>query len=113
MCRSLIWPAGRSASALLLAMCVGGCAHPGGPQPPLAGRAPIHFDALVVHVPLEGGFYGLLTSDERRYEPLNLAPQFQKDGLRLRLRAELADVASVRMWGQPVRILHAERLFDN
>lgn len=98
------------ASACVLAIGVSGCAATSPAPQQGAASAPLQFDARVVHVPLEGGFYGLATDDGRHYEPLNLAPRFEREGLRLRLRAEPADVASIRMWGRPVRILDAEIL---
>ena len=83
-----------------------GCASTPAPEP----TTPLVFEARVVHVPLEGGFYGLITTDEVRYEPRDLAPHLQRDGLRLQVQAEPADVASIRMWGRPIRILQAEPL---
>lgn len=55
---------------------------------------------------LEGGFYGLETDDGDRYNPLNLDARFRQDGLRVRFRAVKQDeVATIQMWGTPVRIL--------
>ena len=95
--------------ALALLVALAGCADRE-PLPQLPQQEVLAFDARVVHVPLEGGFYGLISDGEVRFEPLNLAPTYQRDGLRLRVRAEPADVASIRMWGRPIRILEVQEL---
>ncbi|VAX34664.1 hypothetical protein MNBD_NITROSPIRAE03-1102, partial [hydrothermal vent metagenome] len=37
------------------------------------------FLAEVKWIPLEGGFYGLVAKDGRRFLPLNLPPEFRHD----------------------------------
>ncbi|MEZ5335333.1 MAG: protease inhibitor I42 family protein [Methanolobus sp.] len=39
----------------------------------------------VTFLELEGGFYGILTEDENRYDPINLADEFKKDGMQVEL----------------------------
>jgi inhibitor of cysteine peptidase len=65
----------------------------------------------VTRVDLEGGFYGILGDDGKKYEPLNLDPRYQKDGLRIAFLATVAkDVASTRMWGIPVTLDEVEEI---
>ena len=52
----------------------------------------------VIFVALEGGFYGIKGDGGINYDPINLAGEFQKDGLRVRFEAkELTDRASFHM----------------
>jgi len=65
----------------------------------------------VRRIDLEGGFYGIEADDGSKLDPVNLPPEFQKDGLRVRARVEpLKDRVSLRMWGSLVRLLSIERL---
>lgn len=65
----------------------------------------------VRHIDLEGGFHGIVTDDGARLDPVNLPPEFQKDGVRVRVQVEpLKDRVSLRMWGTLVRIVTIERL---
>ena len=60
----------------------------------------------VQYVELEGGFYGIVADDSTRYQPQNMAEEYQEDGLRVRFRAATKDsVMTAQMWGQPVEIL--------
>lgn len=104
----------RRVGGLLAGVWLGGCvATQPVPQGRSGGEVPSHlveFEARVVHVNLEGGFYGLVADNGVRYEPLELAPRFRRVGMRLRVHARPADVASIRMWGKPVHIVDAEPL---
>lgn len=64
--------------------------------------------AEVRWIPLEGGFYGLLTQDGRRFVPANLPDGFRKDGLRVTVRGRIKEVATIYMWGKPLEILTIE-----
>ena len=65
----------------------------------------------VRYLDLEGGFYGIVTDDGKKLDPVNLPPEFQKDGLRIQARVEtLPDRVTIRMWGTPVRIVEFKRL---
>jgi len=62
-------------------------------------------------VGLEGGFYGIVGDDGKRYDPMNLGQQFREDGLRIRFEAKIRkDVASFHMWGTIVEITKIEKL---
>lgn len=88
---------------------IAGCAtmHDGGLDDLVVTEGRIHY------VELEGGFFGIVSTDGRRFLPLDLAPRFRRDGLRVRFRARiLDDVVTVQMWGTPVRLESIEALED-
>jgi inhibitor of cysteine peptidase len=65
----------------------------------------------VTRVDLEGGFYGILGDDGKKYEPLNLDPKYQRDGLRVAFESTLArDAVGTRMWGTPVNLVDIEEI---
>ncbi len=62
-------------------------------------------------IDLEGGFYGIICDDGKKYDPMNLDQQFRADGLRIRFEANIRkDVASFHMWGTIVEITNIEKL---
>ncbi len=64
---------------------------------------------VVKFINLEGGFYGIVTDDGERYLPLNLPPDYRKDGLRVRFKAKVMEnVKTIYMWGKPIKILEIE-----
>jgi len=76
--------------------------------PPATGRL---VTGVVSYIDLEGGFYGILTGDGQKLDPVNLPEAFRKDGLRVRARVEdLKDRISFHMWGQLVRVIELEAL---
>ena len=63
------------------------------------------------HINLEGGFYGLVADDGRKYLPKDLPREFKVDGLRVRFQVRiLAGMATIYMWGTPVEVLSIEKL---
>jgi hypothetical protein len=69
----------------------------------------VQLSGTVRYVDLEGGFYGIIGSDGKNYEPANLRSEFQQDGKSVIFSADiLEDTASIYMWGTPVkvRVLH-------
>ena len=74
-------------------------------------RRPWVTSGTVTYQNLEGGFYGILGDDGKKYEPLNLDAKYQKDGLRVAFEAVAAtDVATYRMWGTPVNLTEIEEI---
>lgn len=64
-------------------------------------------------VPLEGGFWGILGKDGKRYDPGSLRQDFQREGQWVRVEAvPEAGRISFRMWGIPIRIVHIEPIRD-
>jgi inhibitor of cysteine peptidase len=59
----------------------------------------------VTHQDLEGGFYGILGDDGKKYDPLNLDGKYQVDGLRVAFEAtEVQGTAGIHMWGTVVNL---------
>lgn len=79
-----------------------GCAHPPPPEP---GRDHLRFDAEVVRVEVEGGFWGLVAEDGTRYDPAGLPRRFHVEGLAVQVIAKPLGGVTTRMWGEPIRIL--------
>jgi hypothetical protein len=99
--------------ALLLAA---GCHSSEGPgssadRSGAAGGRALTVTGTVRHLDLEGGFYGIEGDDGTKWDPVNLPEDFQKDGVRVRVRVvEVKDRVSTHMWGKLVRILEIKRL---
>lgn len=69
----------------------------------------------VTFVDLEGGFFGIIGDDGNNYLPLNLAPEYETDGLRIAFEYEpVKDTATIQMWGIPVNLTFIEKtsLYD-
>ena len=59
----------------------------------------------VVHVALEGGFWGIKGNNGKEYLPVpSLPEEFRKDGLSITARAEKVQVMSMNMWGETVKL---------
>ena len=75
---------------------------------PARDRAPgadlISFDGTIAFQSFEGGFYGIVAEDGRRFDPIDLPQPFRQDGLAVRVQGEPLDLATIRMWGRPLRI---------
>ena len=55
---------------------------------------------------LEGGFFGIITPDGTRYLPMNLAEEYQYDGVMVDITGtDAPDVVTIQMWGKPITIL--------
>ena len=76
-----------------------------------AGEVVINGDTVsgtgtVRRIDLEGGFYGIVGDDGMKYDPVNLAREFQVDGLRVGFEARVRkEQASTRMWGTLIEIM--------
>jgi hypothetical protein len=92
----------RSGVALVLLMAVAACAkaaNGGGdeagwvtPSPAAEeGGTDVRITGVVTHVELEGGFYAIRSDDGVTYDPTNLPPEFQKDGLKVEAEARRRD----------------------
>jgi hypothetical protein len=58
----------------------------------------------------EGGFYGIVSDDGKHYDPTNLNPEFQVDGLRVNFKIKtLENMCSFHMWGALVSIITIEK----
>ena len=74
-------------------------------------RQPWISSGTVTYVDLEGGFYGILGDDGKKYDPLDLDPEFQEDGLRVAFHAtEAQGMGSFHMWGTIVNLDFIEEI---
>jgi len=74
--------------------------------PVASGGEQIRFIATVRHVDFEGGFYQLVDDGRAHYDPINLPSQFQREGLRAEVVAQLRpDWISLHADGPSVTIL--------
>jgi hypothetical protein len=62
-------------------------------------------------VPLEGGFFGIVSDDGHNYYPINLPDKYKVQGQRVRFVAKLrGDVITIHQWGTPIEIIEIEAL---
>jgi hypothetical protein len=65
----------------------------------------ISAEGTVRYQSIEGGFWGIVADDGSHFDPVNLAPEFQKEDLRVSFRAKLAkEQVSFHMWGTRIEI---------
>jgi len=70
-----------------------------------------YLTGYVQYVATEGGFYGIIGDDGKRYQPTNLPRKFRKDGMPVGFEARLRDdVASFIMWGTIIEIKKIDAL---
>lgn len=73
--------------------------------PGISGRGTIEF------VDLEGGFFGVVSDDGQKYDPVSLDLEFQEDGLRVSFTVrEKKDTVGIHMWGKSVEIIKIEKI---
>ncbi len=82
---------------------------------PLSGVAqspdPLSFTGTVSHITLEGGFFAIQADNGQKYQPINLAPEFAVNGLRVQVTARVRkDLTSLRMVGPLLEITTISRL---
>lgn len=58
----------------------------------------------IVYNDFEGGFWGILGDDGKRYRPTELAEEWQRPGLRVVVECERSSAVSFHMWGIAVDI---------
>lgn len=69
------------------------------------------FQGTVKYVELEGGFYGIVTENGEKYDPLNLPENYQEDGLQVRVEYEFADEqVGFHMWGKIIKITDIQKI---
>ncbi len=62
----------------------------------------------VHYIELEGGFFGIITDDEKKLLPLNLPDALKVDGIKISFIAKHAQVMTIQMWGIPVELLEVK-----
>jgi hypothetical protein len=72
----------------------------------------ISFKGRVVYRNFEGGFWGIISDDGQRYDPLVLPEQFQIEGLRVAGKVRRRNVAHFHMWGTIVELVELKIIED-
>lgn len=74
----------------------------------------ISFTATVKYINLEGGFFGLLTTEGQHWLPVNLKSEFKKNGTVVKIRGhEMKNMMSIQQWGKPFSITHIQLIKMN
>ncbi len=64
----------------------------------------------IKYIDLEGGFYGIVSDDNQKYDPANLDRSFQQDGLKVKFQARVRkDIIATHMWGTPIEVLSIDK----
>ena len=59
---------------------------------------------------LEGGFWGIISDDGTKYDPIYMEDEYKKDGLPVRFEVKIReDLAGFHMWGTIVEIVQIEK----
>ena len=72
----------------------------------------LHFKGTVRYIDLEGGFWGIVSDDGKHYDPINLATEYQQEGLRVAVEAVVSNRVGIRMWGTIVEIKAITKIID-
>ena len=71
----------------------------------------ISAQGTVQYQSIEGGFWGIVADDGSHFDPVNLAPEFQQEGMRLTFRAKYAkEQVSFHMWGTRIEITSIQKI---
>jgi len=65
----------------------------------------------ITYLDFEGGFYGIIADDGKRYDPVNLASTFEKNGLRVQFKARIkSNLVRHNMWGSIIELVYIDTL---
>jgi hypothetical protein len=69
-------------------------------------NVPFNLEGKVVYLPMEGGFYGIVSTDGRKYLAMNLPQMLQQTDLILRGKAILQNnMLGIHQWGEYIQLL--------
>ncbi|HEY3875988.1 MAG TPA: hypothetical protein VGM92_10960 [Candidatus Kapabacteria bacterium] len=92
-------------------LAAAGCdsTSPGKTGQPLASAAKVKTVGTVVFRETGGGFYGILTDKGGQFEPSNLDPKYQSDGLHITFSGAL-DTSHLgeHHWGNPIELANVK-----
>ena len=84
------------------------CAEQHGLRQPTANE--ISITGTVTYLDFEGGFYGIISENGNKYNPLNLPEEYQVDNLQVVLIAiPVKNTNSIFMWGSIIKIIEIQR----
>jgi len=79
------------------------------PAPGTTGTK-MHITGVVHHYELEGGFYAIRADDGATYDPTNLPPEFQKEGLSVEADAlKRNDIVGIHQTGTIVELVRIRK----
>jgi len=65
----------------------------------------------IIYNDFEGGFYGIISDDGEKYDPINLPDEYKENEINVRFRLNILDnQTSTHMWGTIVEIIEIEKL---
>jgi hypothetical protein len=68
--------------------------------------AVLNISGKIVSLPMEGGFYGVLGDDGKKYLPQNLPNMLQRHNLAVRIKAvSQANRLGIHQWGEYIQVL--------
>jgi hypothetical protein len=66
---------------------------------------------VIEFIDLEGGFFGIISDDGKRYDPANLPEELKIPGIRVEFEARTQPKSiGFHMWGRKIEILSIERI---
>ena len=65
----------------------------------------------IKYVSLEGGFYGIISDNGKKLDPVNLKSEFKKDGLRVKFVYSLKKGGiNIHQWGKIIEIISIRKI---
>lgn len=87
--------------SLLIILLLGGCDILMNDSPGIE-----YAEGTVYYIDLEGGFYGIITKDERHFDPHNLPSEFRVDSLDISFLYKTSqEQVDFHMWGTLIEIV--------
>lgn len=69
-------------------------------------NVPFTIEGKVIYLAMEGGFYGIISDDGRKYLATNLPSMFQQNNLTLRGKAiSQPNTLGIHQWGEYIQLL--------
>ena len=74
-------------------------------------KASLEDTGTIKYINLEGGFYGIVSDNGRKLEPVNLKAEFKKDGLRVKFVYSFKkNVNNIHQWGKIIEIISIRKI---
>ena len=87
-------------SAALLLLMFNGCI-----------KASLENTGTIKYINLEGGFYGIISDNGQKLDPINLKDEFKKDGLKVKFVYSFKkSEANIHQWGKIIEIISIRKI---
>ncbi len=74
-------------------------------------KASLENTGIIKYINLEGGFYGIVSDNGQKLDPVNLKDEFKKDGLRVKFVYSLKkNEANIHQWGKIIEIISLRKI---